>query len=110
MLAALCDYAATDGGGAPVAAVCAVLEEELMQMDDEAERTEFLIELGLVSEQDAANSDDRGGLALGVVVRSAYRLLEVQTFFTSGPQETRAWRVPVGGDAAVAASVIHTDI
>lgn len=109
-LAALHDYAANDGGGAPVAAVCAVLEEELMQMDNEAERTDFLTELGLLSDESAADGGDRDGLALGVVVRSAYKLLELQTFFTTGPQETRAWRVRVGGDAAAAASAIHTDI
>ena len=93
-----------------MAAVCAVLEEELMQMDDESERTDFLTELGLLSKDNRIEDDDDLGLALGVVVRAAYALLELQTFFTTGPQETRAWRVRVGGDAAAAASVIHTDI
>lgn len=110
-VAALHEYAASDGGGAPVAAVCAVLEEELMQMDDAAERSEFLTELGLLSGGDASEGGDGGnGLALGVVVRAAYKLLDLQTFFTTGPQESRAWRVRVGGDATAAASVIHTDI
>ena len=49
-VAALHEYAATDGGGAPVAGVCAVLEEELMLMNDAAERSEFLTELGVVLE------------------------------------------------------------
>lgn len=110
-VAALHEYAASDGGGAPVAVVCAVLEAELMQMDDAAERNEFLTELGLLSEGAASEvGDSDGGLALGVVVRAAYKLLDLQTFFTTGPQESRAWRVRVGGDAAAAASVIHTDI
>lgn len=110
-VAALHEYAATDGGGAPVAGVCAVLEEELMLMNDAAERSEFLRELGVVSEA-GVNGEGGGanGLALGVVVRAAYKLLDLQTFFTTGPEESRAWRVRVGGDATAAASVIHTDI
>ena len=107
-------------GGAMVS-VCAVLEEELGQLEDAEEvslamlqftstsplivlviqRREFLGELGLAGEED---------LALGAVVREAYKLLQLQTFFTCGPAESRAWRVRRGADASGAASVIHTDI
>jgi len=87
-------------GGAMVS-VCAVLEEELGQLEDAEERREFLAELGLAGEED---------LALGAVVREAYKLLQLQTFFTCGPEESRAWRVRRGADASGAASVIHTDI
>ena len=65
------------------------------------QRREFLGELGLAGEED---------LALGAVVREAYKLLQLQTFFTCGPEESRAWRVRRGADASGAASVIHTDI
>eukprot|EP01047_Picozoa_sp_COSAG01_P064933 COSAG01_NODE_8677_length_2699_cov_33.142308_1_plen_230_part_00 len=97
---ALRGYAAA--AGAPVATVCAVLEDELGQMSDEAERREFMQELGL----DAEAADG----ALAVVIREAYSLLDLQTFFTTGEQESRAWRLRVGGDAVAAASTIHTDI
>ena len=74
---ALHDYAANEGGGAPVASVCAVLEEELIQMDDPAERAEFLADFGLEADEGG------GGGAIGVVVRAAYKLLELQTFFST---------------------------
>ena len=48
--------------------------------------------------------------ALASAVREAYSLLQLITFFTTGEQESRAWRLRTGGDAAAAASVIHTDI
>jgi ribosome-binding ATPase len=82
--------------GAEVVAVCAALEAEIAQLDAD-ERAEFLAELG-VSEP-----------GLDRVVRGAYRLLKLQTFFTVGPKEVRAWTVRRGATAPQAAGVIHTD-
>ncbi|MBS0003060.1 MAG: redox-regulated ATPase YchF [Thioalkalivibrio sp.] len=82
--------------GAEVVPVCAALEAEIAQLED-AERTEFLAELGL-SEP-----------GLDRVVRGTYRLLDLQTFFTAGPKEVRAWTVRRGSTAPQAAGVIHTD-
>ena len=82
--------------GAQVVPVCAALEAEIAQLED-AERTEFLAELGL-SEP-----------GLDRVVRGTYRLLDLQTFFTAGPKEVRAWTVRRGSTAPQAAGVIHTD-
>ena len=63
----------------------------------EAERSEFLAELGLKEP------------GLNRVIRAAYRLLGLQTFFTAGPKEVRAWTVRVGATAPQAAGAIHTD-
>jgi ribosome-binding ATPase len=93
-LAAVERLAAADGS--QVVAVCAAIEAEIAQLD-EADRTEFLKELGL----------DEPGLSR--VVRAAYRLLGLQTFFTAGPKEVRAWTVRAGATAPQAAGVIHTD-
>ncbi len=82
--------------GAEVVPVCAALESEIAQLDA-AERAEFLAELGL-SEP-----------GLDRVVRGTYRLLNLQTFFTAGPKEVRAWTVRKGATAPRAAGVIHTD-
>ena len=82
--------------GAEVVAVCAAIEAELAELDDE-EKTEFLAEMGL---------EEPG---LDRVVRAGYRLLHLQTYFTAGPKEVRAWTVPVGATAPQAAGVIHTD-
>ncbi|TVP90105.1 MAG: redox-regulated ATPase YchF [Thioalkalivibrio sp.] len=82
--------------GAEVVPVCAALEAEIAQLED-AERAEFLAELGL-SEP-----------GLDRVVRGTYRLLDLQTFFTAGPKEVRAWTVRRGSTAPQAAGVIHTD-
>lgn len=81
---------------AQVVTVCAQIEAEIAQLDD-AERDEFLEDLGL-SEP-----------GLNRVIRAGYELLELQTFFTSGPQETRAWTVLQGASAPQAAGRIHTD-
>jgi GTP-binding protein YchF len=81
---------------AQVVTVCAQIEAEIAQLDD-AERDEFLQDLGL-SEP-----------GLNRVIRAGYELLNLQTFFTSGPQETRAWTVPKGATAPQAAGRIHTD-
>ncbi|MFZ1904568.1 MAG: redox-regulated ATPase YchF [Steroidobacteraceae bacterium] len=82
--------------GAVTVAVCAAIEAEIAQLD-EAERSEFLAELGLAEP------------GLNRVIRAAYTLLGLQTFFTAGPKEVRAWTVRVGASAPQAAGVIHTD-
>jgi GTP-binding protein YchF len=94
LLAALEQRAAAEG--AIVVAVCAAIEAEIAQLE-EAERAEFLAELGL---------EEPG---LNRVIRAGYRLLGLQTFFTAGPKEVRAWTVRIGASAPQAAGVIHTD-
>ena len=88
--------ALADEEGAEVVAVCAAVEAEIAQLDD-ADKAEFLADLGL---------EEPG---LDRVIRSAYRLLGLQTFFTAGPKEVRAWTTPVGATAPQAAGEIHTD-
>jgi GTP-binding protein YchF len=82
--------------GAEVVPVCAAIEEELAQLDD-ADRDEFLRDMGL---------DEPG---LNRVIRAAYKLLGLQTYFTAGEKEVRAWTVKRGATAPQAAGVIHTD-
>ena len=82
--------------GAEVVAVCAAIEAVIAQLE-EADRAAFLADLGL---------DEPG---LNRVIRSAYRLLGLQTFFTAGPKEVRAWTVRKGSTAPQAAGTIHTD-
>ena len=82
--------------GAVVVPVCAAIEEELAQLD-EADRGEFLASMGL-SEP-----------GLDRVIRAAYTLLGLQTYFTAGEKEVRAWTVKRGATAPQAAAVIHTD-
>ncbi len=84
------------GQNAPVVAVCAALEGELAQLDGD-DKNEFLADLGL---------EEPG---LDRVIRAAYELLGLQTFFTVGPKEVRAWTVRRGATAPQAAGVIHTD-
>lgn len=81
---------------AVVVPVCAAIEAEISQLE-EADRADFLKELGL---------EEPG---LDRVIRAAYRLLGLQTFFTAGPKEVRAWTVRAGSTAPQAAGVIHTD-
>jgi GTP-binding protein YchF len=82
--------------GAEVVPVCAAIEEELSQLDD-ADRDAFLKDMGL---------DEPG---LNRVIRAAYKLLGLQTYFTAGEKEVRAWTVKRGATAPQAAGVIHTD-
>jgi len=82
--------------GAAVVPVCAAIEAEIAQLE-EADRAQFLAELKL-SEP-----------GLDRLIRAAYRLLGLQTFFTAGPKEVRAWTVRAGATAPQAAGVIHTD-
>ncbi len=76
--------------------ICAKTEADLAELEPE-EAQMFLDELGL----------DESGLAR--LVREAYKLLGLQSFFTSGETETRAWTIPIGAKAPQAAGVIHTD-
>jgi len=82
--------------GAEVVPVCAAIEEELAQLDD-ADKLAFLNDMGL---------DEPG---LNRVIRAGYSLLGLQTYFTAGEKEVRAWQVKVGATAPQAAGVIHTD-
>lgn len=82
--------------GAEVVAVCAAIEAEIAQLD-EADKADFLSELGL---------EEPG---LNRVIRTTYSLLGLQTFFTVGPKEARAWTVRIGATAPQAAGEIHTD-
>jgi ribosome-binding ATPase len=94
LLAAVEKLAAAEGS--EVVAVCAAIEAEIAQLDD-ADRAEFLKELGLAEP------------GLNRVIRGAYRILGLQTYFTAGPKEVRAWTVRGGSTAPEAAAVIHTD-
>ena len=82
--------------GAELVVICNKLEAEIAELDDE-ERAEFLGDLGM-----EAPGLDR-------VIRAGYRLLDLQTYFTAGPKEARAWTVRNGVSAPQAAGVIHTD-
>ncbi len=94
MLAAVEAYAASEG--APVVPICAAIEAQLADLED-AEQAVFLADMGL----------DEAGLAR--LIRAGYTLLGLQTYFTAGPKEVRAWTVRVGATAPQAAGVIHTD-
>jgi len=87
-------YAAKEG--APVVPISAALEAQIADMPDEDKRL-FLEDLGM---------EEPG---LNRVIRAAYRLLGLQTYFTAGPKEVRAWTVRAGATAPQAAGVIHTD-
>ncbi|MEA3405064.1 MAG: redox-regulated ATPase YchF [Pseudomonadota bacterium] len=85
-----------DQQGAVVVAICASLEEEIAQLDEE-DKADFLEEMG---------QDEPG---LNRVIRAGYELLGLQTYFTAGVKEVRAWTVKKGATAPQAAGVIHTD-
>jgi len=82
--------------GSSVVAVCAAIEAEIVQLEHE-ERDEFLAEIGQTEP------------GLNRVVRAGYPLLGLETYFTAGEKEVRAWTIPVGATAPQAAGVIHTD-
>ncbi len=88
--------ARVEGEGAVVVPVCAAVEAEIAQLPD-AERAEFLQALGIREP------------GLNRVIRGAYELLGLLTYFTAGPKEVRAWTVRAGSTAPQAAGVIHTD-
>jgi ribosome-binding ATPase len=87
-------YAATQD--APVVAICAKIESEIADMPEEDKKM-FLAEIG---------QDEPG---LNRLIRAAFKLLGLQTYFTAGVKEVRAWTVPIGATAPQAAGVIHTD-
>ena len=82
--------------GAQVVAICARIEEEISQLDA-GDQVEFLKEMGL---------EEPG---LNRVIRAGYKLLGMQTYFTAGEKEVRAWQIRAGSTAPQAAGVIHTD-
>ncbi len=82
--------------GAEVVSVCAATEADLVGLTPE-EKQEFLNEMGLTEP------------GLNRIIHAGYHLLGLQTFFTAGPKEVRAWTIPIGVTAPKAASVIHTD-
>ncbi len=82
--------------GAQVVAVCAAIEAEIADLEDE-EKQMFLADLGL---------DEPG---LNRLIRAAFKLLGLQTYFTAGVKEVRAWTIHAGDTAPQAAGVIHTD-
>ncbi|NVJ58851.1 MAG: redox-regulated ATPase YchF [Gammaproteobacteria bacterium] len=88
------EFAAAEN--AEVVPVCAAMESEIASLEDE-EKVEFLQEMGL---------EEPG---LNRVIRAGYSLLNLQTYFTAGEKEVRAWTVKVGATAPQAAGVIHTD-
>ncbi|MCL6264245.1 redox-regulated ATPase YchF [Craterilacuibacter sp. RT1T] len=88
--------ALAEAEGAPVVAVCAAIESEIADLDD-ADKAEFLADMGL---------EEPG---LDRLIRGAYKLLGLQTYFTAGVKEVRAWTIHVGDTAPQAAGVIHTD-
>ena len=82
--------------GADVVPICSKIESEIAELQDE-EKAEFLEELGLAE------------AGLDRLIRSGYGLLNLQTYFTAGVQEVRAWTIPIGATAPQAAGKIHTD-
>lgn len=82
--------------GAQVVAICNKLESEIVELEDD-EKLEFLEEMGMTEP------------GLNRVIRAGYALLNLQTYFTAGVKEVRAWTVRVGATAPEAAGVIHTD-
>ena len=94
LLARVEEYAQAEG--APVVAICAAIEAQMADLDDE-EKQIFLADMGL---------EEPG---LDRLIRAGYTLLGLQTYFTAGPKEVRAWTVHIGATAPQAAGVIHTD-
>ncbi|GAB2597160.1 redox-regulated ATPase YchF [Ramlibacter solisilvae] len=88
------EYAAAQN--APVVAICAKIESELAEMSDDDKKM-FLAEIG---------QDEPG---LDRLIRAAFKLLGLQTYFTAGVKEVRAWTIHIGDTAPQAAGVIHTD-
>jgi len=88
------EYAATEG--APVVAVCAKIEAEIADLPDE-DKEIFLTDMGMHEP------------GLNRLIRAGYTLLGLQTYFTVGPKEVRAWTITAGSTAPQAAGVIHTD-
>ncbi len=94
LLDQLTAYAASQN--APIVAICAAIESEIADLDD-ADKGAFLADMGM---------EEPG---LDRLIRAAYKLLGLQTYFTAGVKEVRAWTIHVGDTAPQAAGVIHTD-
>ncbi len=90
----LTEYAKSEN--APIVAICAAMEAEIAELDD-ADKIEFLKDMGLTEP------------GLNRLIRAGFSLLGLQTYFTAGVKEVRAWTVQVGATAPKAAGVIHTD-
>ncbi len=83
--------------GAEVVVISAAIESEIAQMESQDDKAEFLESLDLTES------------GLDKIIRSSYKLLNLQTYFTAGPKESRAWTIKIGSSAPEAAGVIHTD-
>ncbi|MCB1537572.1 MAG: redox-regulated ATPase YchF, partial [Alphaproteobacteria bacterium] len=83
--------------GTKAVVICAQIESEIAQMTDPAEKKEFLDSMGLAE------------AGLDKIIRAGHAMLGLQTYFTVGPKEARAWTVRVGAKAPEAAGVIHSD-
>jgi GTP-binding protein YchF len=94
LLDRLVEYA--NSQNAPVVAICAAIEAEIAELDD-ADKSAFLADMGMQEP------------GLDRLIRAGYSLLGLQTYFTAGVKEVRAWTVKVGATAPQAAGVIHTD-
>ncbi|NVM75846.1 hypothetical protein FHW83_001633 [Duganella sp. SG902] len=94
LLDQLTAYAATQN--APIVAICAAIEAEIADLDD-ADKAAFLADMGM---------EEPG---LDRLIRAGYKLLGLQTYFTAGVKEVRAWTIKIGDTAPQAAGVIHTD-
>ena len=86
------------GENAELLVIAAGMEAEIAELEDENDRNEFLEEMGLVEP------------GVDKLIRSAYKLLNLKTFFTVGPKEIRAWTIREGMSAPQAAGVIHSDL
>ena len=86
----------SESEGAALVPICAAIESEIAELDEE-EKNDFLADLG---------TEEPG---LNRVIRAGYKLLGLQTYFTAGVKEVRAWTFPTGATAPKAAAVIHTD-
>jgi GTP-binding protein YchF len=93
-LDAVTQFAQSENAG--VVAICNKMESEISELEDD-EKLEFLADMGM---------EESG---LDRTIRAGYALLNLQTYFTAGPKELRAWTVKVGATAPEAAGVIHTD-
>ncbi len=94
LLDQLTEYAKSQN--APVVAICAAIEAEIADLDD-ADKIDFLTDMGMKEP------------GLDRLIRAAFKLLGLQSYFTAGVKEVRAWTVPVGATGPQAAGVIHTD-
>lgn len=94
LLDQLTEYA--NAQNAPIVAICAATEAEIVELSEE-DRAEFLADMGM---------EEPG---LNRLIRAGFKLLGLQTFFTAGPKEVKAWTIHTGDTAPQAAGVIHTD-